>query len=567
MAGPGRRVLRAGTASLVALVLVLALAGPASAHAQLLSSDPVQSSVLTASPGRVVLNFGEPVEIDFGSLRVLGPAGQRVDSGGTRHPAGDSHSVEIGLPADLPAGTYVVAWRVISADSHPVEGAFLFSIGTAQGAGAARRVASALTGAGGSVAVGLLFWLVRTLAFLALVLLVGVAALLALVPVPEVVTGRVRRVISLSWVTLLATSVLAVAVQGAYAAALPLSAMVRPSLFVEVLHTRFGQVEVLRVVILLALVPLRRVVAGPADSSRGRARLLLAGLLALGLMATPGLAGHAGTGSDIPLSMALDVLHLGGVSAWFGGLVVLVLVLLPGDADAGEAAPLAGAVSAWAFTGVVTVVASGVVQSVRQVGSGYALFHTTYGRTLLVKVGLVVLLVTLGAVSRSAVPSARSLTRPWRRRPGPAVPGLRRLRRSVLAELALALAVLGVTGLLVNAVPAAQAAAQPFSHSFQTLGIEVNVIVDPARAGTGNTVHCYVLNSLGASEAIPELDVSLSLPSARLGPLAVPLVVVGPGHYAAYGVDIPQGGSWVLTLTVRTSSFDEQEVVTTFPVH
>ncbi|MBF6558401.1 MAG: copper resistance protein CopC [Acidimicrobiales bacterium] len=79
-------------------------------------------------------SFGEPVEIDFGSLRVIGPGGRRVDSGGTHHPDGDSHAVAISLPSDLPRGTYVVAWRVISADSHPVHGAFVFSVGTASGA-------------------------------------------------------------------------------------------------------------------------------------------------------------------------------------------------------------------------------------------------------------------------------------------------------------------------------------------------------------------------------------------------------------------------------------------------
>ena len=126
---------------------------------------------------------------------------------------------------------------------------------------------------------------------------------------------------------------------------------------------------------------------------------------------------------------------------------------------------------------------------------------------------------------------------------------------------------LAVTALLVNAVPAEQAAALPFSTSFTTLGVQVNAIVDPARAGTGNRVHVYVLSELGTPKAIPQLDMSLSLPADDLGPLAVPLVIGGPGHYYATDVDIPVAGTWVLRFTVRTDAIDEQVVSVPLPVH
>ena len=141
------------------------------------------------------------------------------------------------------------------------------------------------------------------------------------------------------------------------------------------------------------------------------------------------------------------------------------------------------------------------------------------------------------------------------------------LRRTVLAEIAIALAVLAVTALLVNAVPAKQAADLPFSTSFTTLGVQVNAIVSPARAGAGNQVHIYVLSGQGTPKAIPELDASLSLPAQNLGPLSVPLVVGGPGHYYATNVDIPVAGTWILKITVRTDAIDEQVVSATLPVH
>ena len=119
----------------------------------------------------------------------------------------------------------------------------------------------------------------------------------------------------------------------------------------------------------------------------------------------------------------------------------------------------------------------------------------------------------------------------------------------------------------MNAVPAKQAAALPFSYSFTTLGVQVNSIVDPAQAGPGNQVHVYILSSLGTPKAIPELDLSISLPAQSIGPLSVPLVIAGPGHYYADNFDIPAAGTWVLKYTVRVDAIDEQVVTTDLPVH
>ena len=150
---------------------------------------------------------------------------------------------------------------------------------------------------------------------------------------------------------------------------------------------------------------------------------------------------------------------------------------------------------------------------------------------------------TDGGVSTRAVPRTTVAVRAAPDRSDwCSVPG-GRLRRSVLAELCLALAILAVTALLVNAVPAKQAAELPFSTSFKTLGVQVNSIVSPARVGPVNQIHVYILSSVGTPKAVPELDVTISLPSESIGPLAVPLVISGPGHYYADNLDIPVAGT------------------------
>ncbi|MGH9298882.1 MAG: copper resistance CopC family protein, partial [Acidimicrobiales bacterium] len=130
----------AGTLLLAGVIVILD-AGIASAHAQLETTQPVEGAVLSSSPARVVMHFDQAVEIDLGSVRVIGPGDRRVDEGGTYHPNGQASSIAVNLPPRLSNGTYIVAWRVISADSHPVHGAFIFSLGTDAGAAKANALA------------------------------------------------------------------------------------------------------------------------------------------------------------------------------------------------------------------------------------------------------------------------------------------------------------------------------------------------------------------------------------------------------------------------------------------
>ena len=110
------------------LGVVAGLAAPASAHATLESTNPANGTALAKSPGQVVLHFDQQVSVSPTSIEVFNSSAKRVDSGDTRHVPNDSHSVETAIPASLPAGGYVVTWRVVSADSHPVNGAFSYRL-------------------------------------------------------------------------------------------------------------------------------------------------------------------------------------------------------------------------------------------------------------------------------------------------------------------------------------------------------------------------------------------------------------------------------------------------------
>ena len=121
------RLWRVGFVGGLATAIVVLLAVPASAHAVLLATTPAQGAVLTTPPRAVSLRYDEQVTYNPGAVRVYNEQGSRVDSGSISKPSPDV--VQVSLPPHLPDGAYVVTWRVISADTHPVEGAFTFQVG------------------------------------------------------------------------------------------------------------------------------------------------------------------------------------------------------------------------------------------------------------------------------------------------------------------------------------------------------------------------------------------------------------------------------------------------------
>lgn len=568
------RAFRMSLGGAAVLALLLVTSGTASAHARLVTTDPAGSSVLLTTPAQVLLRFDDVVTVDAGSLRVFAPGGRRVDQGNASASGGDSHAVTVGLVPGLGRGSYVVAWRVISDDGHPVHGAYVFSVGSDRGAARASVLAGALATESGAPGVGVVAGVLRWAGLAGLLTLVGLSLLVSVTWPGDGTTRRVGWILWTAWGVALSATVAGIAVQGVYGALLPLGDVGRPSLVQEVLRTRFGRAQVLRVLLLAAFLPvLVGVRRGPVDAGRPR-RGVLPGVVALGtaLVVTTALAGHAATGTTPALGVALDLVHLAAGSVWVGGLALLAAVLVHPVAEVAPDRPTAliRTVSTWLLAAAATVVATGTAQAFRQVGSRYALVHTPYGRTLLVKILLVAVLGGLGAASRRLTRGSWGLRRPARPVDTGADIGprpTRRLTGTVVVELVLILTVLGVTAALMNDVPARQAAGAPFTASVTTVGVQVNAIVDPARAGIGNEVHVYLLGNAGTPEAVLALDAVLRLPGTGRAPMRLPLHLSGPGHYYATDVVLPEAGTWTLTVTVRTASGRVGSASVRLPVH
>lgn len=626
-------------AVLAGAAVLMVPAKRAEAHAELISSEPAADEQLDVAPERILLRFTEPVEVAEDGVTVYAGSSDSVDTASPEHPDGDGSSVAVELP-ELEDGAYLVSWRVVSSDSHPVSGAFTFLVGDAATAADAAALMDDLAGdAEGDPLLGVVYGVARFAAFAGMVVLVGGAAfVLALWPA-GMTDPRTRRVLASGWALAVVTTVASIGLQGAYSAGLSLGDAIDPSVIGDELGARTGRVWLVRLVLLALVAVLGTAYArrasgvpvashaalargasaaadmsdrsddDPVPASDGRDRppdevLFIAAVLGVAILTTVSLAGHAVSGALVPMAVLTDVVHLGAISVWLGGLVLVVGVLLhlpPAGAAAGPGAVeidgVVGRFSSVAFGAVVVIVATGALQGWRQVRSLEALTDTSYGRLLLVKIGLFTTMIAAAAVSRAwvrgrladrarstegspAKPHPRSKDKRVRRertsavsRPqtvaAPAGVDFGILRRSVAAEVAIAVVVLAVTATLVNAVPAETAldggGGGSFTAEIHGANVFVTANIDPAAVGVSE-VNLQVAFHDGTPVDPEEATASLTLPERDIGPLDLTLERVGTGQYISDSAELPFPGDWELEVVVRTSDIDQDRLMIPFTV-
>ncbi len=378
--------------------LLLTTAGPASAHAALTGSDPQQGVVVDKAPDQVSLTFSEQVALSSDSLRVLDPKGKAVQQGKPFEVGGTTYGVKV--HSGLPDGTYTVTYQVVSADSHPVSGAFTFSVG----APSTTSVSVSGETAGGGV-VGWLYGFGRYLSYAGFIVLVGGAAFVLACWQRGAGVRPMQRFVVGGWLTLTAATLLLLLLRGSYTSSGKVGDVFDLDLLGNVLQTKSGAALVSRLLLLAAAALFISVLFGAYDKREDEEKrdltfgLAIGGtVVAAGLAASWAMAEHASVGLQTGIAMPVDVLHLLAVATWLGGLTALLVALYRSDAPIESAA--VRRFSQVAFGSVVTLVATGVYQSWRQLGSWSAFTETRYGQLLLVKIGLVAVLVGIAFISR-----------------------------------------------------------------------------------------------------------------------------------------------------------------------
>jgi copper transport protein len=556
--------------ALVALAMI-ANPAPAAAHAVLLGTTPGDYEVVPNSPREVTMRFNETIDAALAQVRLIGPRGEDIEGiPKPRHPDGQENTLTVTVPNTLANGTYTVAFRVVSADSHAVPGAFSFSVGEPSNAATAPTIESSA----GPSAVA--FGVARWLGFAGLALLIGTAFFMAVCWPGGATRTGIRRLLWSGWGALVASTLLTLLVYGPYATGRSITDV---GLVTSTVTSRIGVLLVVRLALLGA------VAGGLSFFLRGlprsnQARHITAVLaMGTGLAVTWSVATHSAVGGEVALALPADVVHLLSMSLWLGGLPVLLGVLL----RSGDLIGIRLAVPRFSRTALICVgllVMTGTYQAWREVGGPSALLGTTYGRVLLAKLAVVVVLVGLGAVARRWVQRhylfpVRTVSDKRRARRGPGAGQVTRFRRTVAVEAVLGAVILGLTASLVSIEPARAEQARlaqevrlpertgpvdvvlPFDTGTGENGRgQVAVSVLPGVVGT-NEIHISVLDTKQTPKDVPEVRAELRLPARSVGPLPVTLEYGGQGHYIASDAVLSMPGEWDLTVIVRTSEVDQ----------
>lgn len=519
-----RTRLAAVLAALTAAVWT-AFPAPAHGHAVLTGSTPADGASVQPAPAEAVLSFNEAPDPVLSAVRLLDASGTEVGSGRAQTVAGQGTQLRLPL-GTLAQGTYTVTWRVTSTvDGHTTVGTVAFGVGVpavAQGAVAEAR-APAPTGA--SVAGRWLF-------YVGVILLLGAAvAGVAVVADPATIS---RPVLASAWVAAASGLLLTIADYRATAG----------TSVVEVLTSPTGGKLTAQVVGTL----LAGVLVVWACLRQSRSSLAAVGGGAAAAMLARAMAGHANASSARWFTVCVQWVHLVAVGAWVGGLVWLLVALRRGDPGQGRG--LVRRFSTVAGATLALVAVSGTARALDEVGGWDALFDTSFGITLVLKVGLFAGLVALGALSRY--------------RHVPPGPGNRTgaLRRVVRAEVAVAAGVLGATAVLTGLPPSASVAEASKSRPAAGLvvtgndyatSVRVRMEVTPGSAGPNRFDATVTDYDSGA--AVPADRVSLRFQlrdRPEVAPTMLDLTRDPDSRWRGEGSVLSVDGRWGVTALVQT---------------
>ena len=515
---------------------VFAPAGQAFAHAGLEASVPAANAVLETGPPNIELDFNEAVDAGLSTIALYDQNATLVPTGVPQSITDDT-VVQASLPT-IGAGVYVVVWRVPSADGHVVNGSFSFQVGAqSSGVDVGALIDKVSGNATATSMVGRLDTAARLLALIGLVVVVG-GGVLAM-QAADATSNRM--LLWLAWVFLLVGAFGSFGLYAAKVVAGSPSDALKPSVWGKVVGSHTASVLLVRVVLVLVLGGLLLTFARRAtDIWRGAALAL-----SVALVMTYSSIGHAYAQDPAPLWVGIDALHLVAISLWIGGLLMLAFGTSAWFTDP-DAERIVRRFSLTTMVAVPVIVGTGVAQTLKLAGSLDDITSTSWGRTLLVKVAVVTVLIAIGGVSQWLL-----------RHDGPSA-----LKRGVLVEALIGIAVVGLAAALVALPPQNVAASKVFTTTLTSNGVIADVTVTPGRVGE-NEVHLVITPPGGGITPVVSTAVAAELQSAATGLVPAILESIGPNHYTGTIVLSP-AGDWNLQITVEPTQ--GQSVVLSAPM-
>ena len=549
--------------TLAAAAASLVLPAVAWAHAALLQTTPVASRIVNTPPKQVLLRYSEAVEPRFAIVSVTNAAGDKETAGPPSRSPANADTLVVPLKK-LAEGWYLVYWRVISVDGHPVRGAFTFAVGPNAGPAPQFAIPSISETAATPRLVT-----ARWLAFLSLMAAIGLFILRIVVARPVVarVPGTRLRAVTIAFGAASVVALLAIPV---YVLLSTAEFALRSfwsfgALFPLVRVSAFGR-SWLDLELVFALFVAAAAVAIWLDQPERRQRstaalLALAGALgaAAACLLVPGLAGHAGQTSPRGLSLAFDWFHLVAGSVWVGGLIGLVVLAatLPAARRVAALVVCVPRFSNVAFVSVLVLIGAGTGSAVQQMPTLASFWQTSYGKSLLVKIALLAAALLLAAVNLLRnVPRFKA----FGTRPELGAPAASLLRRLVTGEALLVSGAVLAAAVLSSLPPPSKALASVggakahvgpgvVDKVVSENGYRLAIRVSPNRAAVPNSFQVAISRG-GRPVRNADVTVDFAMLDMEMGQQAYHLSETAPGTYGHAAPALVMVGHWGLSFQI-----------------
>src|ERR1700733_4440118 len=531
----------------------LALPSAAAAHAYLVKTVPAASVILDAPPANIQLTYDEAVEPRLAIISVTNADGRQETTGPVNRSPSDPDTLVVPLRAHLAEGWYLIFWRAISVDGHPVEGAFTYAVGPDPGPAPQFQVPNV-----SATATTPQLLVARWVVFLAMMAGVGLLVMRLFVARSLVrsVTGVSLRSLNVVFAISAVVGLIAIPVYLDFSTANDsLRSVFDLSALVPLYNvTAFGR-AVIDLELCFALFCLAGGIAlwvdRPARDRRSVAELIAtcgALLAAAALLIVPGAAGHAAQTSPRGLTLLFDWLHMASGSVWLGG-------------PARERVPVLSATvprfSNVALGSVVILAASGVGEAFDHIPAVNALWETGYGVAILVKAGLlgVAMLIASGNLLRSRPGLIAA-----RRDPARGEPAARLLRRLATAEVIVVAGVVFAAAVLSSLAPPPPAFALQNSAlasvgpgqvpaTVRHAGYVLQVLVSPNKAAAPDSFALRITRNgqpvRGANVTLLFNHLEMEMPTQEYQ-----LTETQPGVYSRAAPGLVMVGKWGLTFQV-----------------
>ncbi|AMM91538.1 copper resistance protein CopC [Peribacillus simplex] len=521
----------------VSLFSLLLYPAMASGHATVISSNPSPNEVMDTLPEKISIQFSENIQPAFHSLEVFSQDGDKIQIQDSAISEQSEKVLEAKWKGTIDEGIYYIKWRVVSSDGHPIEGTIPFQFGDSTVL-PNQEISKVNAGFPDSITVFL-----QSLQYICFAALTGILFFqLSLMKGSRLfeASSRARLYLWLSYAGLAFSIFCSLPLKVTIDAGVGWADAFNGTFIKEVLNaTSFGTIWIIEILLLLLLF---LVIYFMLENTLIKSLPFLSFIIIAILMVCKALTGHTAAVPNQVLAVLMDFLHLLSMALWLGGLLTL-LVILPGLANrqADDKKTFYWSIiqrfSRWSFLFVIILIISGIYSSLQHVPTIYSLINTTYGQLLLAKIGLMLVMIVLGAFHY-----LRGKKR------------VKKLGYSVGMEFGLGIVVLIVAALLTN-VQTAMSSPGPIEKTLLTdENNEVTLMVTPNKVGD-NLIQVDLSNGGKPIAEIEQLTITMQPVDTPGGEIKLQMKEKSTGTFASKSI-LTMPGKWNIHIHGLTDSLD-----------